>query len=111
MKNNNQRHGKVMLQQEMVKNISKVILKLQNHWASGMNQAFNYLPAKMKIATWLLAGILLTAWNIARLSSKGSKDHSIPPILAKSGRMPATLASDSLILMEKIYESRKNPQR
>lgn len=111
MKNNNEGQRKAMLQEVIARNICTVILKLQTHWANGMSRLFNCLPRKIKIATLLLAGILLTAWNITMLGNTGLKAQPILPVQTKSAPIPPTQPSDSLLLMEKIYESRKKPQK
>jgi hypothetical protein len=111
MENSHKGHRKALLQKTIAKSIGTAILTLQNHWASGMSRLFNCLPRKIKIATLLLAGILLTAWNIALLGNTGLKAQPIPPVQTKSAPIPQTQPSDSLLLMEKIYESCKKPQR
>lgn len=111
MNNNKEEHSKKTLQETVARNIGTGILKLQNQWTCGMNRVFNCLPAKIKIATLLLAGILLTIWNITRLSNSGPIRQAILPVQTKATSFPQILASDSLLLMERIYESSKKPHR
>ncbi|NRF41099.1 hypothetical protein [Pedobacter foliorum] len=107
MKNNKERNSKAMLQETVARNISYGILKLQNSWVSSMTRLFNYLPSKIRITVLLLTGISLINWSIRRLSTGSISERSVTPIQMTTGPITQTLASDSLLFMEKIYESRK----